>query len=193
MREILNKVCRRKTFSSVQPIFLNGEWRIAAAGLETAFYYNRYQKAPTSGKENPFHYIISTPHKTDGIDFGTFAEYKAAADGSEKHPILKINWPQRIKNHCIYLTNDRLHEEETYDIWLRTSAGQLRTFEDFLCFGEKVFGDCVEEMEEDITISDASLSSFKSEGSYLDTRSSPEDKVSKNEIRLKVYFDQFFF
>ena len=100
---------------------------------------------------------------------------------------MKINWPQRIKNHCIYLTNDRLHEEETYDIWLRTSAGQLRTFEDFLCFGEKVFGDCVEEMEEDITISDASISSYKNEGSYL------EDKVSKNKMILYIVFDQFFF
>ena len=192
MREILNKVCRRKTFSSVQPIFLNGEWRIAAPGLETAFYYNKLKK-PSLNKENPFHYIISTPHNNDGIDFGTFEAYKAAADESEKHPSLKINWPQRMKNHCIYLTNDRLHKEETYDIWLRTSAGQLRTFEDFLCFGENVFGDCVEEMEEDITFSDTSLPSFKNEGSYLDTRSSSVDKVSKHEMRENVVFDQFFF
>ena len=195
MREILNRVCRRKTFSSVLPIFLNGKWRIAAPGLETAFYYNKY-KARNFDKENPLHYIIYTPHDNDEVHFGTFEAYKAAADTSEKHISLKTNWPQRIKNHCIYLTNDRLHEEETYDIWLRTSAGQLRTFEDFLCFGEKVFGDCVEEIEEDITISDSFSSPYKNEGSYLDTRSASdgsEDKVSKNVIRLLILFHQFSF
>lgn len=35
VRNILNKVCRRKTFSSVQPIYLNGKWRLVASGLET--------------------------------------------------------------------------------------------------------------------------------------------------------------
>ena len=71
VREILNKVCRRKTFSSVLPIFLNGKWRIAAPGLETAFYYNKY-KARNFDKENPLHYIIYTPHDTDEVHFGTF-------------------------------------------------------------------------------------------------------------------------
>lgn len=177
MKEILKKVCRRKTFSSVQPIYLNGKWRLAAPGLETAFYYNRLKqtdhkdnsKNQADNKADPLKFVINTPHN-GGLEVGSFKAYKSATNGKTKHSILHVNWPQRIKNHCIYLTADRLHETEAYDLWLRTSAGQLRTFEDFLCFGEKVFGDCVEDVDDITSInqhggsySDATLRTFGEE------------------------------
>ena len=177
IKEILNKVCRRKTFSSVKPIFLNGKWRLAAPGLETAFYYNKLRKTTKEQSSDP---IINTPHKSE-METYSLNSYQDAINGDTKHSSLHTDWPQRIKNHCIYITTDRLHETEAYDLWLRTSAGQLRTFEDFLCFGEHVFGDCVEVLENDITKkSNVFSSSYKNDGSYSDTKSIfevDEDKV----------------
>ena len=178
VREILNKVCRRKTFKDVKPIFLNGKWRLAAPGLETAFYYNKLRNK--NRKKRLSDPIINTPHKS-GMDAYSLKSYQDAINGDTKHSSSHTNWPQRLKNHCIYITTDRLHETEAYDLWLRTSAGQLRTFEDFLCFGEHVFGDCVEVLEDDISkISNTFSSSFKNDGAYSDLNSNfevDEDKV----------------
>ena len=169
VKEILNRVCRRKTFSSALPIYLNGKWRLAVAGLETAFYYNKL-KLRNADADNPLRHVINTPHNDNEVDLQELLAYKEAMQ--EKHPSLHINWPQRIKNHCVYLTTERLRETEAYDLWLRTSAGQLRTFEDFLCFGEKVFGDCVEEPIETQGIKPpgAFISSYKVDSAYSESR-----------------------
>ena len=177
VREIIHKVCRRKTFSTVQPIYLNGKWRLAVPGVETTYYLNRLRttsRASENTKDDATQYIINTPHIDDGQAFGTFKDIKSK---NTKHSVINKNWPQRMKNHCLYLTTERLHETEAYDLWLRTSAGQLRTFEDFLCFGEKVFGDCVEEID-DVFSSDVS-SSYKKDGPYSSSRLSFEDGDEK--------------
>ena len=168
VKEILNKVCRRKTFSSVQPLYINGKWRLAAQGLETAHYYNKFKN---NNKDNPSSFVISLPNHDD-LEFTTFKENKFPinVDLNDQHRLkhdnLYTNWPQRLKNHCIYLTTDRLHETEAYDLWLRTSAGQLRTFEDFLCFGEAVFGHCINEMPDHPT---GEISSYKADVSRFET------------------------
>lgn len=176
VKEILHKVCRRKTFTTAKPIFLNGKWRLAAPGLETAFYYNKLRKRTKEQRSDP---IINTPHKSE-MESYSLNSYQNAINGDTKHSSLHTDWPQRLKNHCIYITTDRLHEAEAYDLWLRTSAGQLRTFEDFLCFGEHVFGDCVEPLENDIVKnSHVFSSSYKNEGSYSDSKSNFEKNEDK--------------
>ena len=180
VKEILHKVCRRKTFTTVKPIFLNGKWRLAAPGLETAFYYNKLRKRTKEQRSDP---IINTPHKSE-MESYSLNSYHNAINGHTKHSSLHTDWPQRLKNHCIYITTDRLHEAEAYDLWLRTSAGQLRTFEDFLCFGEHVFGDCVEPLENDIVKNTHVFSpSYKNEGSYSESKSNFE----KNEDKVKFH------
>ncbi len=47
-------------------------------------------------------------------------------------------------NHCRYFATDKLVDDEIYDMWLRISAGPGGDpFEQFLCFGEGVFADCL--------------------------------------------------
>ena len=52
-----------------------------------------------------------------------------------------MDWAQRLKNHCRFLA-EKLKGIEIYDMWLRTSANSPEGFEQFLCFGEGIYGDC---------------------------------------------------
>ena len=75
VKEILNKVCRRKTFSSVQPLYINGKWRLAAQGLETAHYYNKFKN---NNKDNPSSFVVISLPNHDDLEFTTLKENKAA-------------------------------------------------------------------------------------------------------------------
>lgn len=54
-----------------------------------------------------------------------------------------VDWPQRLSNHCQYFA-EKLQGLDIYDMWLRTSAGSREGYETFLCYGEAIFGDCLE-------------------------------------------------
>ena len=55
-----------------------------------------------------------------------------------------VNWPARLGAHCRYLA-DTMRGGELYDLWLRTGHSSPQEWEEFLCEGEGVFGDCLEE------------------------------------------------
>ena len=44
----------------------------------------------------------------------------------------KVDWPQRIENHCRYLVMERLRSKEVYEMWLRTSAASYQVTTNFL-------------------------------------------------------------
>ena len=182
VKEILSKVCTRKTFSAVQPFNVNAKWRLVAPGLETAYYYQKW-KENSNPDLSPSSVMFSTVNHND-LEHNHAFEHRKIAEMSEKQKT--ANWPQRLKNHCIYLTKDRLHDTEAYDFWLRTSAGQQRTFEDFLCFGEKAFGDCVQETGRH-EHNDECLSNVQVEGSYGDVKSKSE--CSEDKVIIQVLRD----
>ena len=57
---------------------------------------------------------------------------------------IDLLWSKRLRNHCKYIA-DHLKGRDMYDMWLKTATGiDKKYFEHFLCFGEGVFGDCVD-------------------------------------------------
>ena len=51
----------------------------------------------------------------------------------------KVDWPQRIENHCRYLVMERLRSKEVYEMWLRTSAASYQVTQAFFwTFGKKL-------------------------------------------------------
>lgn len=84
-----------------------------------------------------------------------------------------VDWPQRLRNHCRHYV-DQLKGRDVYEMWLRTSAGMANTghgFEQFMCFGEGVYGDCVEEYK----ISDAEGQEIWPAGDDVDEDGEEED------------------
>ena len=55
-----------------------------------------------------------------------------------------VDWPGRVTNYCRFLA-DKLKGLEMYDMWLRTGHADHHQWTEFLCEGEGVFSDCLEE------------------------------------------------
>ena len=59
-----------------------------------------------------------------------------------------IHWPERMAKHCHYMA-DKMKGFEIYDLWLRTGHRDPVEWLEFMCEGEGVFGDCLEEIGPD--------------------------------------------
>merc|ERR1712126_32182 len=67
--------------------------------------------------------------------------------GTPSIQMMGLNWAGRISDHCYYLMgHTRMSAAELYDLWLRTGYRHPREWVEFLCEGEGVFGDCLEDL-----------------------------------------------
>lgn len=65
---------------------------------------------------------------------------------SPSHQGKGMNWAGRLKDHCSYLAgSQRMPPEELYDLWLRAGHRDTKEWISFLCEGEGVFADCLED------------------------------------------------
>merc|ERR1719228_980232 len=59
-----------------------------------------------------------------------------------------VHWPERMSKHCVFMA-DKMRGVEIYDLWLRTGHRDPLEWVEFMCEGEGVFGDCLEEFGPD--------------------------------------------
>jgi len=58
-----------------------------------------------------------------------------------------MHWAGRVSDHCHYLIgHQRMDAAELYDLWLRAGYRATEEWVKFLCEGEGVFADCLEEL-----------------------------------------------
>lgn len=138
---IASYICNKKTFSDVKPFKFDSTTRLLTLGTETPILYQILLDRMKSG-ESGSHDLDDSPDSFVLDRFDSFESKVLRGSTAEA----KVDWPQRIENHCRYLVMERLRSKEVYEMWLRTSAASYQdfnTFEQFLCFGEYVFGDCL--------------------------------------------------
>ena len=85
-----------------------------------------------------------------------------------------VNWPERMGKHCHYFAG-QMKGYEIYDLWLRTGHRGSHDWVEFMCEGEGVFADCLEEISVDswpaeVTAKQPEKRDLKSVKAYLKQR-----------------------
>ncbi len=101
---------------------------------------------------------------------------------------IDLLWSKRLRNHCKYIA-DHLKGRDMYDMWLKTATGiDKKYFEHFLCFGEGVFGDCV---DRDRVFGDDGIMSWPA-GDDPATNEEEEEEVNDFKSGSNYVFTGFF-